>query len=1374
MECSQANKGLLRSRSMVPFALQRHLNPARSRDHRLVRIFLANSLAGYVLCIAIGIYFLIAAIPTQANVKSLMPDFYSEPGLNPFRDQVNFNESIDPFSGNLHLTHVDLSIPGNGGLDLKIQRSYNSNNLYVSRKNDTNLAPYPTQLLPRTTTGLGWSLHFGRVLRSDVQFGVCNTNSTDLNDSTLDNPILELPDGSQQILFVNATSFNALFISKEQWVAYCYGASDGLLVISPDGVKYTMNYQKSAFRGSSTVRDNAWYTTRIEDRNGNWIAIAYDTTASTPGIEAVPKQITTSDGRVVDFTYTDRTDYNKIRLTSISANNQTWNYQYTTFLDGVTTVYQLSNVVRPDGLSWDYSYWTKSPASTAGNRVLQTVTHPYGGTVNYDYDYVCFMPVSCTSAYDTFYTLVIKSKVNGGRDIAAGTWTYSYSPSTTEDVTTVTFPSGKYVYKHFGSKLVFGGSDIPGQRLWHLGLLKEKQVYNGTTVVHDEIYTWSPLNRISNELYARPPYDGSNANLPYYVDADVWAPVLVKKDIIRDGTTYSTTYSNFDASYNPQTVAESGQTTRTTNLTYFPRSANQNIVRLVKDEVLAGELTGKNIYRTFDSMGNPLQVNRRGVTENYTYTSTGDLYTRTNARNYRWTYNNYYRGIPQQELQPESITINRVVNATGTIASETNGRNYRTSYAYDGMNRPTSITRPRGTLIGISWNSTGRTVTRGTYSQTTTFDGFGRPSYVNTAGITQDINYNVLGYKSFESYPGSTAGTTYTTDVMGRVTGISHADNTSRGLQYLSGNVVTITNERNYATTYSYRSFGDPDNAAEKALMRIDAPETISTVFVRNVLGQPTSISQGGVTRTYGYYSATNFLNTANHPETGTTTYGRDAVGNMTSRQVGGSTATSYTYDGQNRLTVINYPGTTPDVTQQYDANHNLTAVDNTMAWKSMVYDANDNLESETLTTSGRTYTTTYTNDNLDYLSAITYPSQRQVSYVPNVLGRPTTVSPYLTSVSHYANGVPQQLNYANGQVTNIAINNRQWISGIATQKSGIGYLTNLAYGYDGLANVTSIANTLDSTDSKTLTYDGVDRLKTAGTASIGYSTADNITNMSLAGGSSLSYSYGNNRLNSVSGYKSYNFSYDSYGNVTGNGQNTFVYDDASNLRSVSGASPASYDYDGTGVRTHKQVNGIDTYLFYLRDGRLLGEYNSTGVWLKEYAYLGDKLVAMAINVPSSPPSATSSTAVNSGSYTISWSAASGGVTHYELYEATLSDFSNAVLVYSGTGLTYSTSGKSPGTYYYRVRACDGSSCSDYTTVAAAVQVFAADGDLNGDGIVDVVDMLLVERIAMGLLTPTAAQQIRCDVAPAGSPDGVIDVADVLRITRKALGLESF
>lgn len=71
-----------------------------------------------------------------------------------------------------------------------------------------------------------------------------------------------------------------------------------------------------------------------------------------------------------------------------------------------------------------------------------------------------------------------------------------------------------------------------------------------------------------------------------------------------------------------------------------------------------------------------------------------------------------------------------------------------------------------------------------------------------------------------------------------------------------------------------------------------------------------------------------------------------------------------------------------------------------------------------------------------------------------------------------------------------------------------------------------------------------------------------------------------------------------------------------------------------------------------------------------------------------------------------------------------------------------------------------------------------ANGDVNNDGLVNVVDLLLATQIALGLKTPTADEILRGDVAPLAAgvpaPDGAFDAADLLLIQRKVFGLVSF
>jgi hypothetical protein len=61
------------------------------------------------------------------DVANSLPDYFSEPGLNPTRSHATDPTgvgSIDPMTGVLRLSHTVILIPGNGGLDLVVQRNY--------------------------------------------------------------------------------------------------------------------------------------------------------------------------------------------------------------------------------------------------------------------------------------------------------------------------------------------------------------------------------------------------------------------------------------------------------------------------------------------------------------------------------------------------------------------------------------------------------------------------------------------------------------------------------------------------------------------------------------------------------------------------------------------------------------------------------------------------------------------------------------------------------------------------------------------------------------------------------------------------------------------------------------------------------------------------------------------------------------------------------------------------------------------------------------------------------------------------------------------------------------------------------------------------
>lgn len=136
----------------------------------------------------------------------------------------------------------------------------------------------------------------------------------------------------------------------------------------------------------------------------------------------------------------------------------------------------------------------------------------------------------------------------------------------------------------------------------------------------------------------------------------------------------------------------------------------------------------------------------------------------------------------------------------------------------------------------------------------------------------------------------------------------------------------------------------------------------------------------------------------------------------------------------------------------------------------------------------------------------------------------------------------------------------------------------------------------------------------------------------------------------------------------------------------ASWATSTGYEYDALGrLRKIARDDGAET------------RYEFDGA--------GNRTRVSDLVAPGAPPSINVPPNNATGNYSIAWGAPSGTLTAYELYESTSSTFSAQALVYSGTALTKAISGKSNGSYYYRVRGCNEGLCGEYATGANPVVV---------------------------------------------------------------------
>lgn len=1169
-------------------------------------------------------------------------------------------DTVDPRQGGLTVKHTDLSIPGPKGLNIEVHRNYSLREVSAGLQNSTR------DSYAWTALGAGWRLDVAPVLYFDNTYSPVYNSLTQTTRFFYHSPIdkictnqpadywrrqlqVRLGTGEIKTLYI---SKNNTALSKDNWRLTCKNWN--LTLQSPDGISHDFGNYKNNRKIGYYVTSNLYlkefqpsptetYVNAIKsyDNYGNWITYTYQNFGTprnswdTPGYarpSADPayskgtglekdtrllSSIKSNDGRIVTLNYNTSSG----RLQKISDNAGrliTYDYSIRDALNGAF----LNQVTLPSGQTWKYTYQPgpfdlakgmRTPFiinplnnTTVADRKLKKITYPTGGTVTYDYTFVNLKQMYSTTCKGTreSYPLYLREERIARRTLSSGAvWNYTFSRGGTgkPDTTTTSGPDGVHTqtFHSAGYALISskGCSMVYTDTIWRIGSPINEVLPGNQTAKYD----WKQRTIVNS-------YDRTY-ELGMAVDRQVWAADLASKTVVRDGASYTNSFSGYDTYGNPSTHTETGPNGggRTTTYTWFNLPAKWIIGRPESEN-----FPGNSITRTFDDNGNVLSENHNGVITNFTYDAQGNLASKTLPGKRVFTFSNYKRGIPQVEVQPEGIRLTRVVDNAGNITSQTNGEGKTTAYTYDGLGRVTSITPPVGNPTSITYTATSKTSKRGALIEITQYDPFGRVASVTLGGIITRYEYDAMGRQTFVSDPGATSGTRYKYDSLGRLTRITHADNTFKAITYGAGS-RSVTDERGKVTTYTYRGYGNPEKLQ---LMAINAPETSANVtLTRNTRDQVTAVKQGPFTRNY-VYNANGYLVSVVNPETGTTRYGRDAAGNMTSRQIDASGVTRYTYDGQNRLKTTTYPGTTPAISNAYDKTGKLLTSTSTGGNRSMAYDAAGNLLQETLTLDGKAFTAKYTYNANDQLSSMTYPqSERLVNYTPDLLGRPTTVSGYVNAITYWPSGMIRQINYVNGTQSNYTQNNRLWPASFTTAKTGGASYLESAYSYDGSGNLLSIKDSIDSTFNRTLGYDGIHRLTSAagfwGAGAISYDGVGNLLKQSL-GQSTLNYAYdAQNRLSSVSGQRAASFGYDAYGNIASSTGISYAYNDVPNLVCINCAVPASkveYQYDALNLRSAVSKAGRKVYEMHDSNGKQLIELDGSS--LTEYFYLGDRRIA--------------------------------------------------------------------------------------------------------------------------------------------------------------------
>jgi YD repeat-containing protein len=152
----------------------------------------------------------------------------------------------------------------------------------------------------------------------------------------------------------------------------------------------------------------------------------------------------------------------------------------------------------------------------------------------------------------------------------------------------------------------------------------------------------------------------------------------------------------------------------------------------------------------------------------------------------------------------------------------------------------------------------------------------------------------------------------------------------------------------------------------------------------------------------------------------------------------------------------------------------------------------------------------------------------------------------------------------------------------------------------------------------------------------------------------------------------------------------------------VAAGDTLKYTYDALGRLTFVEdpINGNRDYDYDAAGNRVLVSVNGAN----------DAANDPATAAPSAPTARSHPATNSSGSYSVTWGEAAGSITSYELWQANNPAFSGVTRIFNGLGFAHTVSGRIDGTYYYRVRACNGAVCGPFRDSTGGTRVLLIPG----------------------------------------------------------------
>lgn len=594
----------------------------------------------------------------------------------------------------------------------------------------------------------------------------------------------------------------------------------------------------------------------------------------------------------------------------------------------------------------------------------------------------------------------------------------------------------------------------------------------------------------------------------------------------------------------------------------------------------------------------------------------GDLASIANAKSQVTRFTHFDRlGRVKRSVDPNGLEVLFDYFPRGWLRSRQAGSSATgfktTSYDYDFAGQLTKVTSPDGSFIAYTYDDAHRL--------TDIRDGLG-----NRIHYTLDGMGNRTAEETFDSTGALARAHTRVINSLNLlvqdVGGTSPAAQATQHGYDDNGNLSSTRDPLGRTTTRDYdrlnrlTAINDPFNGTASPtryeydgldrITKITDPKGLATTYVYN--GHLELISQ-------------------NSPDTGITTFTYDSASNIKTKLDARGVQAAYAYDELNRVTGSTFPDET--VTYAYDACSNgmgrLCSFTDRSGTTTYAYDLWGRIISKTQSVGGVVQSIAYAYNSAGQLTSVTTPGGRQVVYgYANNQATSVTLDgvKVLDGAAYEPFGPIGGWRWGNSTATAVNMHTRIFdrdyrptritsdLPAIGTQPA-----LDMRVGWDGQSRVQTIEDLANAARSAAYGYDALDRLGSVTQGSTAQSfTYDGVGNRltSIANGATTAYTYvpGSHRLQNLVGAQTRTFAYDSAGNATSDGANTWVY--GGNNR-VSQAGATAFAVNALGQRVKKSHSGGTTHFFYGEAGQLWGDYDETGRAISETVWLDALPVAV-------------------------------------------------------------------------------------------------------------------------------------------------------------------